>query len=53
MRKRIDDTKDQDRAEFLRFMLANLNYQVEFVRLQKDIESKIKDEETRAAFKAS
>ena len=33
MRKKLNSTEDVDRAEFLRFMIANLDYNHEFVRL--------------------
>ena len=47
---KISKVKDVNQLEFLQFLMANVGYQHDYWKLGKDVEQKLKEEESRATF---
>ena len=50
MGRNLAQSRQEDETEFIKFMIANFDYNHEFFRLQMDLSKKLKREELRAAF---
>ena len=50
MGRNLAQSRQEDETEFIKFMIANCDYNHEFFRLQIDLSKKLKREELRAVY---
>ena len=50
MKKKIRKIEEPNHAEFIGFMLTNYDYKHDYLRIDRDLTLKLKEEEERAAY---